>query len=59
MPLSYHRRMRRVDLHIKVELEVDEDEKPERLAAEICRLIRRVYGVRSADVSSIMDKESR
>jgi hypothetical protein len=49
--------MARADLHIKVELDVDETEKPERLAAEICRLIRKVYGVRSAEVSSLVDKD--
>jgi len=33
-------------------------QRPERVAAEICRLIRRVYGVRNAEVSSIMEKET-
>ena len=50
--------MRRIDVHIKVELVVDDKEKPERLASEICRLIRKVYGVRSAEVSSSVDKDS-
>ena len=50
--------MPRIDVHIKVELVVDEKEKPERLASEICRLIRKVYGVRSAEISSIMEKDS-
>ena len=55
--LSYHRDMRRTDLYIKVELEIDEHEKPERLASEICRQIRKVYGVRSAEVSNIVEKD--
>jgi len=50
--------MRRIDLHIKVELLVDDKEKPERLASEICRLIRKIYGVRSAEVSSVVDKDT-
>ena len=54
---SYHRRMRRTDLYVKVELDVDEKEKPERLANEICRMIRKVYGVRSAEVSSMVEKD--
>ena len=50
--------MPRTDLYIKVELDLDEKEKPERLANEICRQIRKVYGVRSAEVSSMVEKES-
>lgn len=50
--------MPRSDLYIKVEIDVDEREKPERVAAEICRLIRKVYGVRQAEVSSIVEREN-
>lgn len=49
--------MPRTDLYIKVELEVDENEKPERLANDIVRMIRKVYGVRAAEVSSMVEKE--
>lgn len=49
--------MPRTDVYIKVELDVDEKEKPERVANEICRLIRKIYGVRSAEVSSIVERE--
>jgi hypothetical protein len=49
--------MPRMDLYLKVELDLDEKEKPERLAAEICRAIRKIYGVRLAEVSSIVEKE--
>jgi hypothetical protein len=55
--LSYHREMARTDLYIKVELDLDEKEKPERVASEICRLIRKQYGVRSAEVSSMVEKD--
>jgi hypothetical protein len=48
---------RRVDLYLKVELDLDESEKPEKLAAEICRSIRKVYGVRFAEVSSLIEKD--
>ncbi len=44
--------MARVDLFLKVEVELKEEE-PVKLAAEICRLIRKVYGVRSAELSSV------
>jgi hypothetical protein len=50
--------MARTDVYLKVELDVDDRESPERLAAEICRLIRKVYGVRQAEVSSIIERES-
>jgi hypothetical protein len=49
--------MPRTDLYLKVELDVDEKEKSERVAAEICRLIRKVYGVRSAEVSNMVEKD--
>jgi hypothetical protein len=45
--------MARTHVYLKVELDLPESQKdkerPERVAAEICRLIRRVYGVRSAE----------
>ena len=50
--------MPRSDVYLKVELEIDEDEKPERVAAELCRLIRKTYGVRNAEVSSIVEHDS-
>src|SRR5262245_53845780 len=57
VPLSYHRDMARTDLYLKVELDLDEKEKPERVASEICRLIRKLYGVRAAEVSSMVERE--
>ncbi len=45
-------------MYLKVELVLDDKEKPERLAAEICRVIRRVYGVRAAEVSSIIERDA-
>jgi hypothetical protein len=49
--------MARTYIYIKVELDLNEQEKPDRVAAEICRVIRKVYGVRSAEVSNIVEKE--
>ena len=46
--------MKRVDLFIKVEVDVEEDEKLERVANEICRQIEKIYVVRSAELSSSM-----
>lgn len=50
--------MQRTDLYLKVEIDLDEKEQPERLAGEICRQIRKIYGVRSAEVSNIVERES-
>lgn len=49
--------MKRVDLYIKVELELDEDEKTERVASEICKQLEKLYVVRRAEVSSAVARE--
>ena len=53
--------MPRTDVYLKVELDLPdsgkEKERPERLASEICRMIRKIYGVRSAEVSNMVEKE--
>jgi hypothetical protein len=49
--------MQRVDLYIKVEIELDEDEPPERIANEICRMLQKVYYVRNAELSSAVPRD--
>ena len=49
--------MQRIDLYIKVEVELDEDETPERVAREICRQLEKNYAVRSAELSSAVARE--
>ena len=49
--------MKRVDLYLKVEVEVEEDEKPEKVAAEICRQIQKNAVVRSAEFSNAVTRE--
>jgi hypothetical protein len=49
--------MKRVDLYIKVEVSLEEEEKPERVAAEICRQIEKIYVVRSAELSNAVTRE--
>ncbi|MGH9639340.1 MAG: hypothetical protein ACRD3Y_04720 [Bryobacteraceae bacterium] len=49
--------MQRVDLYIKVEIELDEKEKAEKVAAEICRQVEKMYVVRSAEVSNSIKHE--
>ena len=57
IPLSYHWVMPRTDLHLKIELEHAEDEKPQRLAAEICRQVEKIYGVRKAEISNVISRD--
>jgi hypothetical protein len=50
--------MARTDLYVKVELDLDEKEAPDRVAAEICRMLHKVYGVRKAEVTNMVERES-
>lgn len=49
--------MQRIDLYIKVQVEIEDDEKPEVVANEICRQIQKIYVVRSAELSSTIKRE--
>jgi hypothetical protein len=45
-----------IDLHFKVRVELREAEDPSKLAEEILRVVRKVYGVRRAELSSIISE---
>lgn len=49
--------MQRFDLYIKVELELEEDEKPEKVAGEIVRQLEKLYVVRRAEVSNAVARD--
>jgi hypothetical protein len=49
--------MKRIDLYIKVEVELDEADVPERVAREICRQVEKIYVVRKAELSSAVAKD--
>jgi hypothetical protein len=49
--------MVRTDVYLKVELVLDEKESAERVAAEICRQVRKFHGVRKAEVSSTIERD--
>ena len=51
------RDVQRVDIFVKVEVELDEDEKPERVAKEICRQVEKIYVVRRVELSSIISHD--
>jgi hypothetical protein len=44
--------MPRTDLYLKVQVDHDAIERPERLADEICRRILKIHGVRSAEMTN-------
>ena len=49
--------MRRTNLFIKVEVEHDPEEKPDRIGEEICRQLLKLYLVRKAELSSVTTLE--
>ncbi len=44
--------MTRTNLFLKVEIEHDRDEPPERIGQEICNRVRKLYGVRDVELSN-------
>ena len=48
--------MVRTHLFFKVEVEHDEDENPEKIGYEIERQLRKLYVVRSVELSSVLTK---
>jgi hypothetical protein len=49
--------MKRVDLYIKVEVELDDEEMPEKVAREICRQVEKIYVVRKAELSNAVARD--
>ena len=49
--------MQHVDLYIKVEIEIGDDEKLDKVAREICRQVEKIYVVRKAELSSAVPRE--
>ena len=47
----------RFDLYVKIELDLPESEQPDKLAAEICRQLQKIYGVRNAEVQNTVRVE--
>jgi hypothetical protein len=47
--------VKRVDLHFKVEVDLEPGENSEKLAEEILRLLRKVYGFRRAEVTNVQE----
>jgi hypothetical protein len=49
--------MIRTNLFFKVEVEHDADENPQRIGDEIRRHLKRLYGVRNVELSSVTSEE--
>ena len=49
--------MQRLDLYFKVELELDDLERPQRIATELERILRKHYGVRTAEMTNLVKHE--
>ncbi|MGC9947064.1 MAG: hypothetical protein ABSF64_11915 [Bryobacteraceae bacterium] len=49
--------MDRTNLFFKVVIEHDKEDQPERLGREICQKLLKVYGVRSAELTSFTRPE--
>lgn len=49
--------MSRSNLFFKVEVEHDSDEQPQRIGEEICRQLRKFYGVRDVELSNYSTTE--
>jgi hypothetical protein len=48
----------RLQIYLKVTVDTeDRDEQPEKLASELVRQAQKVYGVRSAEVSSVVQED--
>ncbi len=49
--------MRRSYVFLRLEIEYDDPERPDLIGEEICRRLLKIYGVRSAEVSSVAPAE--
>jgi deferrochelatase/peroxidase EfeB len=55
-PLHTMKRMPRTDIYIKVTVQHDREESPEKLAAEIIRQMKKIYVVRQAEMTNFVSR---
>jgi hypothetical protein len=46
--------MQNIDIYLKVEVDLDEGESPERFSQELARMIEKMYSVRRAEVQNML-----
>jgi len=51
--------MSRTYLFLKVELDVEDDEQPQKIGDEICRRLSKFYGVRNVELSNFTKVEDQ
>jgi len=51
--------MREMQIYVKVVVELPDGEQPQRMGREICRVVKKLYGVREAEVSSIIAPDEK
>lgn len=44
--------MQRIQVYLKVVVEVDDDERPDKLTTELQRVLKRVHGVREVELTN-------
>jgi hypothetical protein len=49
--------MQRVDLYLKVTVDLEDHEDPERVGGELCRQLEKMQVVRKAEVSNTVSRE--
>lgn len=49
--------MQRMDLYLKLELELSDKDDAHKVAGEICRQLLKTYGVRRAEVQNVIEKD--
>lgn len=50
------KRMPRTDIYIKVTVQHDHEESPEKLAAELLRQLKKIYVVRNAEMTNFVSR---
>jgi cell division protein FtsX len=49
--------MDQIQVYLKVTVDMeDRDESPDKISAELARVLQRAYGVRSVEISSVVDE---
>jgi len=48
----------RTDVYLKVVVDHEPPDTPQKIAAEICRQVEKIYGVRRAEISSVVNQQS-
>ena len=48
--------MKRIDVHLKVVVDIGNDEDTKRLGEEMVRVLKKLYGVRKAEVTSVVEE---